>query len=74
MDIYRYVVKRMDPSPMYGRDKKLSRYYETVEEAVAKAKEFTGDDIFVEERQYTCERNLERDFTLTSRPVWAAWF
>lgn len=73
-DIYRYVVRRSDPNPMYGHDKKLSRYYETKEEAIAKAEEFTGDDIYVEERQYTSERNLERDFTLYARPVWARWF
>ena len=73
--LYRWHVRKADPNPMYGRDKVLKRF-EDKDEAVKYAIAETArgrKDLFVEERRYASERNLERDFCFDSCVVWSEW-
>lgn len=73
--LYNWCVKLIDHDPMYGRDITL-RCFDKKEDAVNYAAAYKGqrkEDVFVEERRYASERNLQRDFCFDSYIVWAAW-
>ena len=73
--LYRWYVRKVDPDPMYGHDRIIKRF-DNKEEAIRHASMLTArgrDGLFVEERRYANERNLERDFCFDSHIVWAAW-
>ena len=75
--IYRYAVREeYDSNPMYGRSRKLKDFGDDLLSAVKWAeenykKQSNPDGVYVEEREYVSERNLERDFSLYTRWMWS---
>lgn len=74
--IYMWYVRKADPHPMYGHDKILGRFINKADALIYARKlvDKGKDEIFVEERRYTDEFNLKRDFCFDSRVVWSRWF
>lgn len=70
-DIYKYVVvKKIDHNPMYGRTRKLTGYLDDKQEAIQIAKSKNDEDVYVLEKQYTCQANVDRDFPLYTNMAW----
>lgn len=78
MSIFRYKVKLDDCHPMYGTTKLLKDFGADKDSAIKWAKQYAKTtnlkswNVVVVEYEYTSEKNLQRDFSLYSFPVWSA--
>ncbi len=73
-DIHRYRVAIMDTDPRCGRSKPLKTFVNCAD-AIAYAKEACKkhSNVYVEDRIYVCQENLEKDFPLVSQIIAADW-
>ena len=74
-DLVRFqVYKEVEKDPIYGKSKALTGLLELYDEAVEIAASYNDIDVYVVARTYTCKRNLERDFALSTEWVWSPYY
>ena len=78
--IFRYWVKVSSDVPSIWSGNNILRRFRNKRDALVwvleNGKGYGPDSekLYIEEREYTSEANLERDFPLYCRPIWAAYF